>query len=121
MKNAAVIFLLALMVSIQTPVGQLFKLPLLVEHYIKHQKQDAVSLIGFLEDHYASNHDDADQPEDEQLPFKNKAFFSMGYAIVKPFIQADLSAPLSTERKIIFPGTYTKQQHLGSIFHPPRV
>lgn len=121
MKSAVTIFLLVLMVAIQTPLGQLFKLPLLIEHYIKHQKQDGVSLIAFLEDHYASDHKDADLPEDEQLPFKNITFYSIGYAIVQPIVQTNVLASLPTEKKIIFPDTYTPQQHLGSIFHPPRV
>jgi hypothetical protein len=120
-KKTASIFLLVLMVSIQTPLGQLFKLPLLIEHYIKHQKQDGVSLIDFLEAHYASNHKDADLPEDEQLPFKNATFQNIGYAIVTPIVQTDEVALLATEKKIVLPVTYTPQQYLGSIFHPPRV
>jgi len=121
MKKAATIFLLVLMVSIQTPFGQLFKLPLLVEHYIKHQKQDSVSLIPFLVDHYASDHQDADLPEDEQLPFKNIMLYSIGYAILTPIVQANVAAPLPTEKKIVFPDTCNPQQHLASIFHPPRL
>jgi hypothetical protein len=121
MKKAATIFLLVLMVSIQTPFGQLLKLPLLVEHYIKHQKQDGVSLINFLEDHYVSDHQDADLPEDEQLPFKNIMLYSIGYAILTPVVQANVVAPLPTEKKVVFPDTYNPQQHLAGIFHPPRV
>lgn len=93
---------------------------MLIEHYIKHQKQDGVSLIDFLEDHYASNHKDADLPEDEQLPFKNTTFYNIGYAIVTPIVQTNVLAPLTTEKKVVLPDTYTPQQHLGSIFHPPR-
>ena len=121
MKKAVAIFLLVLMVSIQTPFGQLFKLPLLVEHYLKHQKQDGISLINFLEDHYVSDHWDADLPEDEQLPFKNTMLYSIGYAILAPIVQANVLAPLLTEKKVVFPDTYNPQQHLASIFHPPRV
>jgi len=121
MMKAATIFLLALLVSIQTPLGQLLKLPLLVEHFIKHQEQDGVSLIDFLEDHYLSDHNDADLPEDEQLPFKNITFNSIGYAIVIPVIQANIFAPLPAKKKMTFPDIYTPQQHLTSIFHPPRV
>lgn len=121
MKKTATIFLLVLMVSIQTPLGQLFKLPLLVEHYMKHQKQYSVSLIGFLEEHYASNHKDADWPEDEQLPFKNITFHSIGYAIVSPIAQTNALVPTPVEKDIIFPDSSIPQQHLGSIFHPPRM
>ena len=118
--KAATIFLLVLLVSIQTPFGQLLKLPLLVEHFKKHQKQDGVSLIVFLEDHYLSHHNDADLPEDEQLPFKNITFNSIGYAIVIPAVQANICAPLPVKKKISFSDIYTPQQHLASVFHPPR-
>ena len=121
MKIATAIFLLVLMVSIQTPVGQLFKLPLLIEHFIKHQKQDGVSFISFLDDHYSSNHNDADLPEDEQLPFKNITFYSVGYAIVPRVIKTNAIGPLPANKIVSSPQTYTPQQHLGSIFHPPRV
>ena len=121
MRKGAAIFLLVLLVSIQTPFGQFLKFPLLVEHFIKHQRQDGDSLIAFLEDHYLSDHNDADLPEDEQLPFKNITFNSIGYAIVTPVIQANIFAPLPAEKKITFPDIYTPQQHLASIFHPPRV
>ena len=121
MKKAAIIFIMVLIVSIQTPLGQLFKLPLLVEHYIKHQKQNGVSLFSFLADHYSTDHKDGDLPEDEQLPFKNITFYSIGYAIVTPVIQANVLAPLPAEKKVMFSDIYIPQQHLTSIFHPPRV
>jgi hypothetical protein len=120
-KQAATIFLLVLIASIQTPFGQLFKLPLLIEHYIKHQKQDGVSLLDFLEDHYASNHKDADSSEDEQLPFKNTTFQNMGYAIVTPIVKANVVVSLPAEKRIVLPDSDIPQQHSGSIFHPPRV
>lgn len=121
MRSAFTIFLLVLMVSIQTPLGQLFKLPFLMEHYRKHQKQDGVSFIAFLSDHYASDHKDADLPEDEQLPFKNVTFYSIGYALVSPILQTNVFATFPIGKKIVFSDTYTPQQHSGSIFHPPRV
>lgn len=121
MKTASTIFLLILMVSIQTPVGQLFKLPLLIEHFIKHQKRNGVSLINFLDDHYSSDHNDADLPEDEQLPFKSITIHAIGYAIVPGIIKGNVIVPLPVDKKVIFPETYAPQQHLARIFHPPRV
>ena len=121
MKAAATIFFLVLTVSIQTPVGQLFKLPLLIEHFIKHQNQNRVSLLDFLDDHYLSNHNDADLPEDEQLPFKNITFSTIGYAIVPGLSKGNVIARLPVAKKITYSETYAPQQHLASIFHPPRV
>ena len=120
MRSATAIFFLVLLVSIQTPVGQLFKLPNLVEHFAKHQRQDGVSLMDFLQDHYTSSHDDADLPEDEQLPFKNITSYTIGYAIVPGVIKTNACIRLHADKKVIVPDTYTPQQHLSSIFHPPR-
>ena len=120
-KKGATIFLLVLLVVTQTPLGQFFRFPLLIEHYKKHQKQDGVSLIAFLEDHYITSHKDADLPEDEQLPFKNVTLNSIGYAIVTPVFQANLVTALPAEKKITFSDIYSPQQHLATIFHPPRL
>ncbi len=120
MKQAATIFFLVLIISTHTQLGQLFKLPLLIEHYIKHQKQNGVSLLDFLAEHYASNHRDADLHEDEQLPFKNITMHS-NYAIVTPFNQTFVSVRLPAGQKVSFTSKYIPQQYLDSIFHPPKV
>ena len=122
MKAGVTIFLLVLLVSIQTPVGQLFKLPALIEHFIKHQKENGVSLVDFIQDHYASDHNDSDLPDDERLPFKNMTFYTIGYAIVPGLIfKKSVFFPLLPDKKVIFPEVYTAHKHFGSIFHPPRV
>lgn len=120
MRKAATIFLLVLLVSLQTPLGQFFKLPFLIEHYVKHQRQEGVTLFAFLEAHYASNHKDTDLPEDENLPFKNWAVHSIGYAIVTPVAQPNVPAAEVPQEKIAFAEAHTPQQHFGSVFHPPR-
>ncbi|MGZ5190236.1 MAG: hypothetical protein ACXWCZ_04405 [Flavisolibacter sp.] len=121
MRSAVAIFLLVLVVSVQTPVGQLFKLPLLIEHFIKHQNQNGISLIDFLEVHYTTGHNDADLPEDEQLPFKRIFYDTIGYAIVPGVIKTNVFVPLPADIKVFFFDTYAPQQHLASIFHPPRM
>lgn len=121
MKIVATILLAGLLVCVQTPVGQLLKLPLLIEHFIKHQHQDGVSLIAFLNDHYTTSHHDADLPEDEQLPFKSITLGAIGNAIVPAVIKTNAYVPLPGDKKIIFTGTYAAQQHVARIFHPPRV
>ncbi len=113
--------LLVLVASVQTPVGQLLKLPLLVEHYLKHQHQNGISLIDFLDVHYATEHKDADYPEDEQLPFKNISILTIGYALVTPVYEAHTFALLPIEQKITLPDFHLPQQNVGSIFRPPRM
>ncbi len=121
MKRAAVIVPLMFLVFVQTPLGQFLKLPLLVEHYLKHQANEGASFSLFFEMHYANNHRDADWPEDQQLPFKNISFNSIGFAIVTPFIQPTEMAPAPVDKQFTIHYTYAPQQHLASIFHPPRV
>ena len=121
MKTAVTILLLILLVSIQTPVGQLFKFPLLIEHFAKHQQKDSVSLLGFLEEHYSPHHNDADLPEDEQLPFKNITLYTIGFAVLPGLIKTTVFVLLPAEIKVILSDPYAPEQHLASIFHPPRV
>ena len=113
--------LMVLLVSTQTPVGQLFKLPFLIEHFIKHQKKEGTSVLGFFHEHYTSDHNDADLPEDEQLPFKTIILSNLGNAIVPSVAKADFSLPVICVGKIILSDAYSPQQHLNTIFHPPRV
>ena len=51
---------------------QLLKLPVLIEHYNEHKRQNEhLSLWGFLCMHYANgNEKDADYDKDMKLPFK---------------------------------------------------
>ena len=119
MRFIASIFL-ALLVFIQTPLGQLFKLPVLVEHFSKHQDRDGTSLLAFLEEHYSPGHNDSDLPEDKELPFKTINFNTIGTAIVPGSIKASAYVPETSNTKVSFRHAYAPQQHLCNIFHPPR-
>ncbi len=121
MKNACIIFL-GIWMLVQTPLGELLKLPLLVEHFIKHQQAESASIFDFLEEHYTSGqHDDNDAPEDERLPFKTAQFYSLGSALVTPFSNQSLSILMLVEKKIVLQASHIPQKNLSSIFHPPRV
>ncbi len=56
-----------------TELHQLLKMPVLLEHYKEHkQKNQSLTIIGFLELHYLKgNLKDSDYEKDMQLPFKN--------------------------------------------------
>ncbi|MCX6182126.1 MAG: hypothetical protein NT150_09385 [Bacteroidetes bacterium] len=70
MKKLLAISLLSLYLLTLTEVGQLIKLPLLVDHFIEHKEKDQnLSLLDFLAMHYSHSHTpDAD---DLKLPFKS--------------------------------------------------
>lgn len=119
MRAFVTICLLVVMVSIQTPVGQLFKLPLLIEHFIKHQTQEGVSLFAFLHDHYSAVHNDAELP-DEQLPFKNITFYAIGYAIVPFFKHYPVEYIKEKKQQFAYYNfTYTSA-FLSAIWQPPK-
>lgn len=120
MKGFVTILLLVLLVSLQTPVVQLFKIPVLIEHFLKHKESTRLSFLGFLEDHYSPGHNDADQDEDERLPFKRIIFFSFGFAILAPVIQSRFSAPLLKTKNSIVVKNFNPRRHLAGIFRPPR-
>ncbi len=65
--------LLAAYVAAATPLGQLLKLPVLVEHFAEHRRENPdISVFGFVVLHYFSgNVRDADYERDMQLPFKS--------------------------------------------------
>ncbi|RYF89836.1 MAG: hypothetical protein EOO03_05055, partial [Chitinophagaceae bacterium] len=70
MLKFATILLLGPMLMLQTPAGQLLKIPNLIAHFVKHQQEVGTSLPGFLQEHYTIPHQDDDAAEDQQLPFK---------------------------------------------------
>lgn len=121
MRTTVAICLLVLLSLTQTPIGQVVKLPFLVEHYYKHRKVEDVSLMRFLVDHYSGQHRDADRSEDEQLPFKMVVLQSMAAAVLPTVVTNELSVKRYVPEKILCRQNYFPRQHLASIFHPPRV
>jgi hypothetical protein len=120
MKTTAFI-LLTVLLTTQTPFGQVLKLPLLIEHLYKHQKQGGLSLFQFLKDHYSHEHHDSDWPEDQQLPFKTIILCDIGFAIVPRIAKADFAVKFNALRNVVLNDVHKPQQHLCTIFHPPRI
>jgi hypothetical protein len=72
MKKAIAILFLCVHLLNTTPLGELCKLPILVEHYIEHKKADGdITVFEFLRMHYFNGDPkDADYDTDMKLPFK---------------------------------------------------
>jgi hypothetical protein len=121
MKTLATILLFSIVVFAQTPLLQLFKIPLLVEHFLAHQEKDTASFLNFLEDHYSANHEDNDWQEDNQLPFKSIPGYAFNNAIIPTINKTSAIIPAVAEKIIIDYFAPVLQQQLSSIFHPPRV
>lgn len=112
--------MLLLLATVQTPLGEVLKLPLLAEHFLDHQSRDALSFAGFLDQHYSGSHSDADQSEDEQLPFKTIDMQSMAAAIVSPLFQTDFDKEFAPPARNAAVKSYTPGIHYSGVFHPPR-
>ena len=121
MKFSFTILLSVLFACHQTPVMQLLKLPVLVEHYNKHKKLEHVSFVEFLEEHYAVGHNDDDQSEDNKLPFKSGTIQDIGNAVVISFARIDFSLDYDVPVQSLLRNLNIPQNFLFSIFHPPRV
>lgn len=109
-----------LIVFSQTQVSQLFKLPLLIEHFAKHKYEQKISFVKFIVEHYSTKHIDADLPEDNNLPFKNASLMNFEYAVLPSVLKAEFLQYSFLSGKVILPESFCSQPNLCSIFHPPR-
>ncbi|TAH39919.1 MAG: hypothetical protein EYC69_12495 [Bacteroidetes bacterium] len=70
MKKALALLLFSAYLISTTEIGQLLKLPLLIEHFFKHKEQsESHSIYDFFSMHYGE-HAGSDK-EHEKLPFKS--------------------------------------------------
>jgi len=121
MKRVIAIFFLFLFAVSFTELGQLVKIPALVQHFYSHQQTGSTSFIAYLLAHYSSHGDDGDNKEDMQLPFK--------MAISTPSLVAGLpsngpqvikSIRIIREIKSVPEQSFIPPIPVFSIFHPPR-
>lgn len=121
MRTVIAIFLLFLFTA-QTELGQLFRLPFAVQHYVTHQQQNQeLSLLEFLQEHYNAQHEDADAAEDRQLPFKNYNPQTITEIYVKATQPENFLLPVKMFQKPFTP--FVKSglcQRSFAIFHPPQ-
>lgn len=128
MRYRRFIALLLLFIYIQ-PAGalrELFKLPLLAEHYFDHREENQnVNLVSFLISHYyTEDGTDYDADEDRKLPFKSSEQIStVGSIAVSPPASSDIFtrpdfSPL--RNYLIMDDRNIPSGHLDTIWQPPR-
>jgi hypothetical protein len=107
-----------------TAFDQVFKLPVLIAHYLEHRQQDErIGFLDFLSMHYwGKDLNDNDQDRDNQLPFKsvgNLAAFQPAIPVTRPLLEKHepyvvrVHQPLFRENNLANPT-------LSSLFRPPR-
>ncbi len=109
-----------------TPLKELLKLPLLIEHYTKHKAENkSIGFIDFLKMHYFNGDPkDADYDEDMKLPFKT---ISNDFATI--VFSTPNTVSIDVPKQIFIQTSQPKFGHqtlnfssanLNSIWQPPR-
>lgn len=127
MKKGISIFLLAIFLLSTTPLSELLKFPLLVEHFKEHKQENKdITVLEFLNIHYAhGNPRDADYDKDMKLPFKsitNHNSVSSAICISQTFLPGNKIEYLVISKNEFsgYSFTYTST-FLDAIWQPPRV
>jgi len=125
LKNITVIFLISIYLFSATELHQLFKLPLLLEHFSEHkQKDNSLSLYKFLTMHYATNDDnDGDKDKDMKLPFKSndECANSINIAFTPTNLILTLKPIFLINKSFnIYNDYFSPTSVLSSIWQPPR-
>jgi hypothetical protein len=123
-RKPAAIFFLTLLLLAQTPLQQLLRLPVFIEHFSEHRAESpGLSLSFFIVLHYFSgNPKDDDYDRDMQLPFRAHDVVMISGTIVLPAqVEPSLSTPIFERR--VYPLMSERgplPRHRFDIFQPPR-
>ena len=122
MKHLLAISLIVLYVNSNTEFHELFRLPVLVEHFTEHKKLVGdISFWEFLVMHYKTNtsHDS----DDSRLPFKDPAHSFTSSTLAIPIHKIILSETQFIA-EVSHLSSYNESfiaSHLSDIFQPPRL
>lgn len=121
MRRFATICLLLLFCSVYTELGQVWKLPFLVQHFYTHQQQEGSTLAHFLFEHYGKSHEDEDKADDMKLPFKT-VLDSPSVIAVTPLNKLELERPEipGVPRFVPIHTLFVPSLFARQVFHPPR-
>lgn len=107
----------------QTPLQQLLRLPIFVQHLREHRAEDpGISIAAFVVEHYFSgNPVDDDYDRDMQLPFRAHDVVLISSTVVPNQVELPL-APPSYDQKVypLLPEKDLQPSYPFSVFQPPR-
>jgi len=126
MKQIIVGLLLSIYLLGSTQVGQLVKIPFLVQHYLEHKAENAgISLLTFLRIHYNEKKEkDSDYEKDMQLPFKVIDNSTLTLVNNLPPQKMEFKVKPTVDDYTFhtpYHPVFTAQTACGDIFQPPRL
>jgi len=126
MRKLLAIAFLSLYMFSSTECFELFKLPVLIDHFYNHKEEDkSINLWTFLCMHYAHGDvNDSDRDEDMKLPFKSIDNSSFSAITLIPNNNFDLvTIKLKKEDKVknnFYRNCFISSSH-SSIWQPPKI
>lgn len=123
MNKLIAYFLISVFMCANTSIGQLLKVPNLIEHYNEHKNEltsDSISFIDYIVSHYSKNAENNHDHED--LPFKtldNSSSALFAFSIITYQIQV-LKSLISTQKKFFYNKSF-KSNLIASIWLPPKL
>ncbi len=123
MNKLIAYFLISVFMCANTSIGQLLKVPNLIEHYNEHKNElttDSISFIDYIVSHYSKNADNNHDHED--LPFKTLDNSSnVLFAFSLTTLQIQTIKPLISSKKKFFYNISFESNLIASIWLPPKL
>ena len=123
MNKLIAYFLISVFMCANTSIGQLLKVPNLIEHYNEHKNElttDSISFMDYIVSHYSKNAENNHDHED--LPFKtldNSSSTLFAFSIITYQIQV-VKLLISTQKKFFYNKSF-KSNLIASIWLPPKL
>ena len=123
MNKLIAYFLISVFMCANTSIGQLLKVPNLIEHYNEHKNElttDSISFMDYIVSHYSKNAENNHDHED--LPFKtldNSSSTLFAFSIITYQIQV-IKSLISTQKKFFYNKSF-KSNLIASIWLPPKL
>lgn len=123
MNKLIAYFLISVFMCANTSIGQLLKVPNLIEHYNEHKNElttNSISFIDYIISHYSKNAESNHDHED--LPFKTLDNSSSAlFAFSTITYQIQVVKPLISIKKKFFYNKSFKSNLIASIWLPPKL
>ena len=124
MNKLVTFFLITVFLCANTSIGELLKVPNLIEHYKQHIQEASnvgVKFVDFLKEHYSKNSEN-DLEEHQNLPFKTFDHAS-NVLIVFPISQFQLenkNVAIVSNKRFVYKNS-SKSNLFTSIWLPPKI